>query len=189
MGLAIPKPSSLNRKLDELHELVNYRLNNDEITAMVEKKNQLRKKYDPEMRENLDRALREAREKGNTLLANQLQEELDALGKPAGLAFRTTLTPTKPSPAPNSTQQDRLAELNRENRRRNIEAVRKAQLKERQRAREIEKKIARGEEVEEDVSRRLKTKAKFVYDVNESTSKKSGSAAGSGASTPANGTP
>ncbi len=67
--------------------------------------------------------------------------------------------------------------------------VRKAQLKERARAREIEKKLERGEEVEVDHSRRRKTMAKFVHDVHEMHEKRPASQAGSGASTPANGTP
>lgn len=61
--------------------------------------------------------------------------------------------------------------------------MRQAQLKERARNREIEAKIERGEAVEEDHSRRLKTKARFLHDVNEHTDSRSAKA--SGASTPA----
>ena len=86
-----------------------------------------------------------------------------------------------------TTEQDRLAERNRENRRMNVEAVRKAQLKEKGRIRHIEKAIKRGEQVEDDPSRRLRTKAKFVHDIKASTDGTGGSANGSGASTPANG--
>jgi RNA polymerase-associated protein RTF1 len=75
--------------------------------------------------------------------------------------------------------------LNIENRRRNAEAVRKAQLKEKAKSREMEARIARGEEVTEDTSRRLRTQPKFMQDVTG----KSTPATGSGASTPANGTP
>lgn len=83
------------------------------------------------------------------------------------------------------TEQDRLAERNRENRRLNQEAVRKAQLKEKARAREIEQALERGEEVNDDPSRRVKTKAKFIHDVNETIDKKPANPAGA---TP-NGTP
>ena len=85
------------------------------------------------------------------------------------------------------SQQDRLAQINAENRRKNVEAVRKAQLKEKARAKDIEQRLARGEDVAEDTSRRLKTKPKFMQDINESRG--STPANGSGANTPPNGTP
>ncbi|CAI4215403.1 unnamed protein product [Parascedosporium putredinis] len=173
------------KKLDELRELVAYRLSNDEITMMVDQKNLLRKKYDPEARENLVRAVEDAKAANNPILASQLQAELDSLGKAAGLAFRTSLNPQSSSLS--SNQQDRLAKLNADIRRRNNEEVRRAQLQERHRAREIEQKLARGEAVQDDPSRRLRTRAKFVHDFEEG-SPKPGSKPGSGANTP-NGTP
>lgn len=69
----------------------------------------------------------------------------------------------------------------------NAELVRKAQLKEKAKSREIEMAIKRGETIEGDMSRRLRTKAKFVHDVNEKIDKKA-IANGSGTSTPVNGT-
>jgi RNA polymerase-associated protein RTF1 len=189
MGLVVPKLAALDKKLDILRAFVSRKLTDREITDMIDRRNMLRRKYDPAQRESVEQALQEAKVQNNQILTNQLEQELASLGKPGGLAFRTSLTPAKPTMT-NSAQQERLAELNRENRRRNVEAVRKAQLKERHRAREIEAAIARGEAVQEDPSRRLKTKAKFVHDVNDSmTVKKTSSANGSGASTPANGTP
>ncbi|PKS07816.1 hypothetical protein jhhlp_006424 [Lomentospora prolificans] len=184
-GLTVPKKSSLDKKLDELRALVAYRLTNDEITSMVEKKNLLRKKYDPEAREKLVKAVEDAKAANNPILANQLQAELDSLGKAAGLAFRTSLTPQKSGLS--SNQQDRLAKLNADIRRRNNEEVRRAQLQERQRAREIEQKLARGEAVQDDLSKRLRTRAKFVHDFKDNLPK-TGSTPNSGASTP-NGTP
>ncbi|SPN97463.1 related to Pol II transcription elongation factor [Cephalotrichum gorgonifer] len=188
-GLALPRASALDRKLEDLRRLVSYELTNDEITAMVDRKNFLRRKYDPETRERLQRSIAEAKESKNFVFAAQLQEELDALGKASGLAFRTSLTPQKQaSQSPGVGQQERLAQLNAENRRRNNEAVRKAQLHERQRAREIEQKLARGEAVEDDPSKRVRTRAKFLHDHDENLAKSS--KPGSGASTPAaNGTP
>lgn len=161
--LQLPRASTLDKKLEALRRLVAYELTNDEITAMVDRKNFLRRKYDPETRERLQRSIDEARQAKNHVFANQLQDELDSLGKPSGLAFRTSLNPQS-QPTSSSDQQERLARLNAENRRRNNEAVRRAQIQERQRAREIEQKLARGETVDDDPSRRLRTRAKFMHD-------------------------
>lgn len=104
------------------------------------------------------------------------------------LAFRTSLGPNKSNESA-SSEQDRLAERNRENRRLNAEAVRKAQLKEMAKTREIEKALERGEVIADDHSRRVRTKAKFVHDVNEQQELKAGANGASDTSTPANGTP
>lgn len=163
-----------------------YELTNDEITAMVDRKNFLRRKYDPETRERLQRSIEEARAANNHIFANQLQEELDSLGKPSGLAFRTSLTPQKQSAG--SNQQERLAQLNIENRRRNNEAVRRAQLQERQRAKEMEQRMARGEAADDDSSQPLRTRSRSLHD--DENLGRAGSKLGSGSSTPAaNGTP
>jgi len=156
---------------------------------MVNRKAHLRNRYDPNIRAQLERSLEEAKADSNTIYARQLQDELDSLGQGGNLAFKTSLdgigSGSSSTPRTNP-QQDRLAQLNAENRRRNAEAVRRALLQERHRQREIEQRLARGETVEDDLSRRLKTRAKFVFDPNETPKQ---SRPGSGASTPANGTP
>ncbi|KAL5604920.1 hypothetical protein BROUX41_001750 [Berkeleyomyces rouxiae] len=167
MGLNTPRLSTLEDRLAVLSKLVRYELNNKEITEMVERKNQLRRRVDPTQREALQRSITEAEEAGNMIMARQLQEDLEALGSSTGLAFRTSLNPKTSSPGAHRIQQDKMAELNRLNRKKNVEAVRRAQIKERQRVRDIEAAAARGEVVHEDLSRRLKTKAKFVHDVND----------------------
>lgn len=98
------------------------------------------------------------------------------------LAFRTSLT--KKDGKKELTQQEKLALKNMENRRRNAEEVRKAQLRERAKARQIERKIERGEAVQEDMSRRLITRPKFVHDSSEKATPSP-----SKAGTPAPGTP
>lgn len=186
-GVTLPTKAFLADKVDEINGLINHKWTNEEIKARLARKNELRKRFDPSERERVARLLEEARERGDDEKVEELQEQLDKMGSQR-LAFRTSLAPTNNSDAQGDTEQDRLAERNRENRRLNAEAVRKAQLKERARAREIEQAIQRGERVEDDPSRRVKTKAKFVHDINETTEKKS-TANGSGADTPTNGTP
>ena len=117
-----------------------------------------------------------------------LQKELEALDGPK-LAYSTSLQPSPKKTAPSTgvSQQERLALLNRENRRKNIEEVRQAQINERRAAKLTEAAIARGEVVPEDHSRRVKTRAKVKHDVSEVFGSKKEE--GSGASTPNVGTP
>lgn len=184
--ITLPTKAALLEKIDDINNVINHKWTNEEIKARLARRNELRKRFDPSERQKVVRLLEEAREKGEDARAEELQEQLDQMGSQR-LAFRTTLGPTKLNEAA-SSEQDRLAERNRENRRLNAEAVRKAQLKEMAKTREIEAAISRGELVPDDTSRRVRTKAKFVHDVNEQQELKDG-ANGTDAATPANGTP
>ncbi|CAM1500956.1 Fc.00g101180.m01.CDS01 [Cosmosporella sp. VM-42] len=184
----VPTKAHLTDKIDDINSLISHKWTSEEIKARLSRKNELRRRFDPAERERVARLLEEARERGNDRKVEELTEELDKLGTQR-LAFRTSLGPSKLSDAnKGQSEQDRLAERNRENRRLNAEGVRKAQLKEKAKAKELEMAIKRGEDVKADMSRRLRTKAKFVYDVNEKAEGKS-AANGSSTSTPANGTP
>ncbi|KAJ3475306.1 hypothetical protein NLG97_g9506 [Lecanicillium saksenae] len=181
-----PLKSALNSKIDQINNLINHNWTNEEIKARLARRNELRKRFDPAERERVARLLDEATQAGHEERMQELQEELDKLGTQR-LAFKTSLGPTKSYESPKiSSEQDRLAARNKENRRMNLESVRKAQLREKAKAREIEMSLSRGEMVQEEPSRRLRTKAKFVYDVNESPA--DASKPGSGVSTPATGT-
>lgn len=182
--VGLPTKQSLLDKIDDINGLIGHKWTREEIKAQVARRNELKRRFDPAERERVARLLDEAVARGDEQKAEELQEELDKLGSQR-LAFRTTLGPAKRAEG-TSSEQDRLAERNRENRRMNAELVRKAQLK-KAKSREIEMAMRRGEQVPDDPSRRLRTKAKFVYDVNEPAHKAAGR--GSGASTPTNGTP
>ncbi|KAH6899653.1 hypothetical protein B0T10DRAFT_468304 [Thelonectria olida] len=184
-NVSLPTKSHLSDKIDDINSLISHNWTNEEIKARLKRKNELIKRFDPAERERVSRLVEEARERGDDDKVEELTEELDKLGQ--RLAFKTSLGQHKNTDSPKGqTEQDRLAERNRENRRLNAEAVRKAQLKEQAKSREIEMALKRGEAYEGDMSRRLRTKAKFVYDVNEKAADK---AASTGTSTPANGTP
>ncbi len=193
-----PLKTVLNSKIDQINNLLTHNWTNEEIKARLARRNELRKRFDPAERERVARLLEDATVAGHEERMQALQEELDKLGSQR-LAFKTSLGPSKSSyesgsgVAPISSEQDRLAARNKENRRMNQEAVRKAQLREKAKVRDIEMSLSRGQMVQEDPSRRLRTKAKFVHDVNESSA--AAADAGSKASTPgtatttANGTP
>ncbi|KAH8699814.1 hypothetical protein BGZ61DRAFT_493774 [Ilyonectria robusta] len=186
-GVTLPTKNFLSDKIDDINSLITHKWTNEEIKARLKRKNDLRRRFDPAERERVARLQEEARERGDDHKVEELQEELDKLGTQR-LAFKTSLGASKNPDAPKGkSEQDRLAERNRENRRLNGEAVRKAQLKEKAKSREIEMALKRGEAYEGDMSRRLRTKAKFVYDVNDKVKDKA--ADGTGTSTPANGTP
>jgi RNA polymerase-associated protein RTF1 len=87
------------------------------------------------------------------------------------------------------SQQERLAKLNRENRRKNAEDVRKAQVAERALHKKTEAALARGESVVEDHSRRVKTRAKFKHDVSDGIGAKKSEGETSGTNTPGPNTP
>ncbi|KAI1850652.1 hypothetical protein JX265_004362 [Neoarthrinium moseri] len=188
-GLIFPKRPNLVAKIDDINTLRNRSWTDQELDEKLKRERGLRQKYAPSERNRLMQALEEAKARGDDAKASELQDQLDTMETPR-LAWKTSLSPAKKAAAP-SAQQDRLAQLNIENRRRNAEAVRKAQLKEKAKAREIEARVARGEEVSEDTSRRLRTQPKFMLDVNAppTIDRKSTPLNGSGASTPANGTP
>ncbi|KAI8212614.1 hypothetical protein K4K52_007564 [Colletotrichum sp. SAR 10_76] len=185
-GLNMPKKQTLLDKIDDINHLVNYHLTTTEIDERIQRKSALRKKFDPKIRERLAQDIDIARAQGNTRKAEDLQEQLDDL-KTNVLAFKTSLSDSQSKPSATS-QQDRLANINRQRRLQNAENVRKAQLKEKAEARKLEAALERGEDIKNDLSRRLRTKAKFIHDVKDGV-KKPSSTNGSNASTPANGTP
>ncbi|QYS94493.1 Plus3 domain-containing protein [Trichoderma simmonsii] len=171
-GVTLPTKDFLVDKIDDINALISHKWTNEEIKARLAKRNELRKRFDPQERQRLANLAEEAAQRGDDQRAEELQEELEKLGRER-LAFKTSLGPSKnPEATKASSEQDRLAERNRENRRLNQEAVRKAQLKEKAKAREIEMALKRGEVISEDYSRRLRTKAKFVHDVNEKVGEK-----------------
>ncbi|KAL2126198.1 hypothetical protein VTI74DRAFT_1483 [Chaetomium olivicolor] len=187
-GVPIPAKPDLVAKIDDINRLVKRTWTEQELSEKLKRQNALHAKFSGAERDALTKELDLARARGDDDAVARLQEKLDSLEIPR-LAFRTSLTPASKLKAQNKgpTQQEKLALLNAENRRRNAEAVRKAQLLERARAREIEMKLASGEAVNEDHSRRVRTRMKFVHDVNENKEPlNKARKEASGASTPAN---
>ncbi|KAI6090021.1 plus-3-domain-containing protein [Hypoxylon rubiginosum] len=166
-GVILPKKPVLDAKIDDINDLRNRSWTEAEVNEKIERERNLRNRFNPIERKQLLNMIEAAKRGGDDMEVSKLQDQLDSLETPR-LAFRTSLAPavTK-STSSTPSQQDRLAALNAENRRRNAEAVRKAQLKEKAKAREIEARIARGEDVQEDISRRLRTQPKFKQDIND----------------------
>lgn len=146
-------------------------------------------KFIPIERNRLNNLIKEAKAQGNEAKVEALKKELDDLDGPK-LAYSTSMQPSpKKTSTPGMSQQERLAILNKQNRRKNAEDVRQAQINERRAAKMTEAAIARGEAVTEDHSRRLKTRAKFKHDVADGFGVKKTDSDRSGTNTPAVGTP
>lgn len=186
-GVTIPTKPKLIEKITDINNLVNRSWTEAELQEKLTKSGALVAKFIPIERNRLNNLIKEAKARGDEEQMAKLQKELDGLEGPK-LAYSTSLQPSpKKTATPTGlSQQERLALLNRQNRRKNIEEVRQAQINERRAAKLTEAAIARGEAVAEDHSRRVKTRAKVKHDVSEVFGKKED---GSGASTPTVGTP
>ena len=108
-----------------------------------------------------------AEEHGDMDAVAKCDAELASLKGPK-LKYGTSLDDSKslaPNAPPKQSEQDRLAELNRINRQKNRDEVRKAQLAERKQARLAREAAMRGEIVEDPMAR-VKTKIQTHFDVH-----------------------
>lgn len=151
-------------KIDDINKLVNRTWTEEELQEKLTKSGALVNKFIPIERNRLNNLIREANNLKDTEKVAALRKELEELEGPK-LAYSTSMSPKKPS-RETMTQQERLALKNKENRRKNAEDVRQAQINERRATKMTEAALARGESVPEDTSRRLKTRAKFKHDVS-----------------------
>ncbi|VBB80543.1 Putative RNA polymerase-associated protein RTF1 [Podospora comata] len=133
-GISIPTKTQLVNKISDINGLVRHKWTEQEIAEKLKRQNSLMQKFSSTERDNLTRQLEAARARGDEDAVDSLQKKLEDLSTPK-LAFRTSLTSAdkKRPEGKGLTQQEKLALLNAENRRRNAEEVRKAQIKERSR--------------------------------------------------------
>ncbi|KAK4195934.1 putative RNA polymerase-associated protein RTF1 [Triangularia verruculosa] len=131
-GINIPTKNQLVAKISDINGLVRHKWTEQEIADKLKRQNTLMAKFSNTERDNLTRQLEAARVRGDEDAVDSIQKKLEDLSTPK-LAFRTSLASERRGEGKGMTQQERLAVLNAENRRRNAEEVRKAQLKERER--------------------------------------------------------
>ncbi|KAH7419963.1 hypothetical protein BKA64DRAFT_690472 [Cadophora sp. MPI-SDFR-AT-0126] len=187
-GVPLPTKPKLNQKMIDINNLINRSWTEAELQEKLTKSGALVQKFIPIERNRLNGLIKEAKARGDTAKEEELRKELEALDGPK-LAYSTSMQPSpkKSTSSHGMSQQERLAILNRQNRRKNAEEVRQAQINERRAAKQIEAAVARGEVVAEDHSRRLKTRAKFKHDVADSFGAKDSGR--SGTNTPSVSTP
>lgn len=173
----VPTRRQLAAHVGRIDALVNRSWTEAELTEKLRRSGALAAKYKSVDRNKLTKRLNQAKLLGDVERQEEIKAELAALDGPK-LAFGTSLHKTPAQTGPKTlSQQDRLAIINQENRRKNAEEVKAAQLREMREQRRIEAAIARGEDAVVDHSRRVRTRAVLKHDVNKET--------GSGASTPA----
>ncbi|KAK3906746.1 hypothetical protein C8A05DRAFT_29400 [Staphylotrichum tortipilum] len=132
-GVVVPTRPELVSKIDDINALLSHTWTDQELSEKLKRQNALHVKYSGVEQEQLTKQLDAARARGDTDAAARLQEKFDNLEVPR-LAFRTQLNAAKKKAENRGpTQQEKLALLNAENRRKNAESVRKAQLLERAR--------------------------------------------------------
>ena len=193
-GLTVPTKASLIQKVDAINKLINHRFTDAEIQEKLVRSGVLLRKNNSIERAGLLTRREEARVNGNQDIVDQIDAKLLELEGPK-LAFGTSVVKKVVVPK-GLTQQERLGEINRANRKANTIHVRKAQQKERRAEMLNRAAIARGEAIPNPFAR-VKIMAKIHHDVNEhlnvpKTSTDdlfSGSEGGSRAATPGVSTP
>ena len=163
--LKLPTKPFLISKITDINNLINRSWTAEEIETKLQRSGVVQARFSQLTREDILRRRKTAENQGDEAAIAKCDSELTALDGPK-LAFGTKLY--KPAPASlkeGMSQQDRLAELNRANRKANTEEVRKAQRAERKAERLAREAIERGEGVLDPFAR-VKTRAKTHYDVN-----------------------
>lgn len=162
-GVKIPNRAAFQAKEQDMYNLENRSWTDAELTEKLRRSGALDVKSKTVERNKLTKQLNQAKLFGHTERADQLRAELAALDPPK-LAYGTSLF--KPEPATPLSQQQRLARINEEARRKAVDEAKAAQLAEMRQSAAESRRAARPRAV-----------------------LKSGAGAGSGASTPARETP
>lgn len=167
--LTVPTLPFLVSKINDINALINHRFTPQELQEKLERSGVLQSRFASLERAAIGGRRKLAVERGDEAAIAKLDAELAALDGPK-LAFGTTLRrpPLKTSTDSYANQQERLAILNRANRKANTQDVRRAQQAEKKAEALARKAIERGEAVQNPFAR-VKTRAKIHHDVNADT--------------------
>ncbi|KAL8699174.1 MAG: hypothetical protein Q9201_006151 [Fulgogasparrea decipioides] len=163
--LPLPTKPFLIGKIGDINNLINHEFTSEEIQQKLERSGVLQQRFNEIERGSLMDRRRKAEARGDEAAVAKYNKELAALEGPK-LAWNTSLYKEPPKPANSGpTQQERLAELNRANRKANTEEVRKAQRAERRAEAIARRAVERGEAVANPFAR-VKTRPRTTYDAN-----------------------
>lgn len=156
-------------KIRDINNLLNHQFTEAEIQEKLKRSGVLKNRFASIDRAGITARRKSAEARGDEAAIAKLDAELAALDGPK-LAFGTSLRKPPPKPAASAGlgQQERLALLNRANRKANTQDVRKAQHAERKAEAIARKAVERGEAVQNPFAR-VKTRAKVHHDVNADT--------------------
>ncbi|KAL8956777.1 MAG: hypothetical protein Q9193_005789 [Seirophora villosa] len=164
--LTLPTKPSLISKIDDINRLINHHFTSEEIQQKLERSGVLQQRFANLERTTLLDRRRKAEARGDEATVAKCTEALAELDGPK-LAFGTSLYKEPPKPTNTGpTQQERLAELNRANRKANTEEVRKAQRAEKRAHAMAQRAVERGEAVADPFAR-VKTRPRTTYDAND----------------------
>jgi RNA polymerase-associated protein RTF1 len=161
----LPDLRSLRKKIGDINGLITRTWTDDEITEKVNRSGVKANRYKPFEIARLNGLRKEAVSNEDSEAVAQIDIELAAL-EDGKLAYGTSLSKSQDPASRAPSQQDRLAMLNRANRKANTEDIRRAQLAEKKAEREAAAAVARGEQAPNAFAR-VKTRAKVHYDVND----------------------
>jgi len=166
-NLKPPTLSHLTAKLDGIHALINHKWTEAEITTKMRRSGVNKAKYAAFDRTRLAGERVDAVAEGDEAAIARIDADMAALDGPK-LAFGSGAPAHRPdaavAPPRGPSQQERLAQLNRQNRLANQDAIRKAQLAEKRAEQREQAKVARGEATANRFAR-VKTRAKVRHDV------------------------
>lgn len=163
--LALPTKRFLISKIDDINKLLNHQFTEEEIQEKLKRSGVLQNKFASLERASIVARRKAAEDRGDEAAIAKLDAELAALDGPK-LAFGTSLRkPLQKSEAasPGLSQQERLALVNRANRKANTQDVRKAQVIERKQEALARLAVERGEAIQNPFAR-VKTRAKTYHD-------------------------
>lgn len=161
--LPIPKKSFLIAKIDEINALIHHRFTAEEIEERLQRSGVLQNRYASLERVAIAKRRKAAIERGDEAAIAKCDSELAALEGPK-LAFGTSLRKPRGAVSYDAGQQERLAALNRANRKANTQDVRKAQQAERKAEALARRAMERGE-IAQNPFARVKIRAKTHHNV------------------------
>lgn len=165
--LPIPKKAFLLAKINEINALIHHQFTAEEIEERLRRSGAVQNRYASLERHAIANRRKIAIERGDEAAIAKLDAELAALEGPK-LAFGTSLRKARGAVSYEAGQQERLAALNRANRKANTQDVRKAQQAERKADALARKAIERGEAIHNPLAR-VKIRAKIHHNVGRDT--------------------
>lgn len=163
--LALPTKRFLISKIDDINKLLSHQFTEEEIQEKLKRSGVLQNKTASLERPRIVARRKAAEDRGDEAAIAKLDAELAALDGPK-LAFGTSLRkplPNSEAASPGLSQQERLALVNRANRKANTQDVRKAQVIERKQEALARLAVERGEAIQNPFAR-VKTRAKTYHD-------------------------
>ena len=165
-NIKIPTVEALEEKKNAIKALENRTWTDSEITERLKRQGLLNGRANAQALGKYKQLLSNAKQAKNWDEVRHLEDVISTL-EPPKLAYGTSLVKKTPTGEAKETDMDRIARHNAEQRRKNNEEIKAAELRERAERRRQDAALARGDSnVVVDTSRRVRTRAILSHDVN-----------------------